>query len=504
MSKLNKNVRWGSILTIGILAILSLTFSSRFNKLVFSKVLNPYDPLKSKISQSKNTLLRNSKKVITKSWEDSRGLFPIIAFDTPENSKDLTASIRIVERGGINILVNGNLSWTPAPLQLKKAFQKLVASNMRWLPIITNECKDDYITNNANDASNSNIKKYLEEFNDKYVYGWYIWDEPGQNRKPCSPLNLVPNDDNADINRMIKQIRSDSNYSKKLSFVNLFPTYWEGTSDIESYGKYIDAFIASQEFKPRVLCFDHYPLLKEESGGFRKDYYANLDVVRKKSLEYNIQFWVIILSSEHLQYKKPTVEEISLQVYSSLAYGAKGLGYYLYSKSFSDYGYKSWILENYVDDETVADSLRGELFVPIKRLNEEVQTLGKILINLETIEVFHSSNYPNSQKDISHTIFKRNNTSSIVNTIVNNSEVYSDPRILIGVFKNKKGEPLSRKYLLIVNKDVNAEANIKIQLNKSHKVFKFTKETGDFNLITYDENFNSRIAPGSGELYILK
>ena len=37
-----------------------------------------------------------------------------------------------------------------------------------------------------------------------YVYGWYLWDEPGRNRKPCTPFNLVPNDDNADINTIGK------------------------------------------------------------------------------------------------------------------------------------------------------------------------------------------------------------------------------------------------------------------------------------------------------------
>ncbi len=141
----------------------------------------------------------------------------------PDKTKDLSASLRVIEKGGINIIINGNLGWMPDPYKLKEAFEKLGETNLRWLAIIENECKDDFIYRNSDDEKNKNIKPYLEEFNNDYVYGWYIWDEPGNNRKLCTPLNIIPNDDNEDINRMVKQIRSDSIFNRKLDFVNLFP-----------------------------------------------------------------------------------------------------------------------------------------------------------------------------------------------------------------------------------------------------------------------------------------
>ena len=229
-----------------------------------------------------------------------------------------------------------------------------------------------------------------------------LWDEPGGNRKACTLLNLIPNDDNADINIMAKQIRSDSIFDKKLDFVNLFPTYWDGTPGKEEYEKYIDAFIASQEFKPKVLCFDNYPLLKTEFGGFRNDYYSNLEIIRKKSLEYNIPFWMIVMAGEHDYYKRPTFEEISLQVYSALAYGAKGIGYYLYARGWETLGYKSWILENYVDNLNVADSLHGPLFIPVRKLNQNIQTLGKILLNLNRLRLFIMVIQTNKRKFFDH------------------------------------------------------------------------------------------------------
>ena len=173
-----------------------------------------------------------------------------------------------------------------------------------WLPILATDCRDDFIYGNENDETNKDIRKYLYAFNGNYVYGWYLWDEPGNNRISCTPLNFIPNDDYADINTMTKQIRSDTIFNKKLDFVNLFPSYWSGTPTIEEYEQYINAFFSSQEYKPRVLCFDHYPNLKDDQGGFRKDFYSNLSIIRKKSLEYDVPFWMIVLSSEHLSYRK--------------------------------------------------------------------------------------------------------------------------------------------------------------------------------------------------------
>ena len=39
-------------------------------------------------------------------------LFPIFAFNLPEKSKNLTGSLKVIEKGGINIIINGNWGLT--------------------------------------------------------------------------------------------------------------------------------------------------------------------------------------------------------------------------------------------------------------------------------------------------------------------------------------------------------------------------------------------------------
>ena len=488
------------LLLCGILiTFVGLNYSNGVNNFVFSNIINPYNPLEVKKSQpiKKDSLVDDY-------WKDPRGLFPILAYNMPDKTNDLTASLKILERGGINIVINSNLAWIDDVRKVKRAFEKLNNSNLRWMVQIVNDCEDDFIYQNSNDETNINIKNYLKEFNEDYVYGWYLWDEPGKNRKACSLLNLIPNDDNADINTLSKQIRSDTLFNKKLDYVNLFPTYWEGTPTSEDYENYIDAFINSQEYKPRVLCFDHYPFQKSEYGGFRKDYYLNLELIRKKSLEYNIPFWMLVFSSEHDKYKKPTFAEISFQVYSALAYGAKGIGYYLFSKGWEQFGNKSWILEDYLDNSEVQDSLHGPLFVPVQKLNRNVQTLGKFLLNLKSIEIIHTSDYPNQQKEITQKVLKSNQSNSLIKQVINSDGANTDPKLLIGVFEEINNPSSEGKYLLIVNKDLTSSSKIIVSLSKMHSIFLFDKETGEKKFININENITSTILSGSGELFYIE
>lgn len=470
------------------------------NKIASSKAsLTEVNTAFKSFDHSKQTL----SNLVNDHWKDPRGIFPIIGYNLPEKTNDLVGALKVIEKGGINIIINGNLGWMPEPYKIKSAFKELQNSNLKWLAIIENECKDNFIFRNTNDKININIKRYLSEFNDDFIYGWYVWDEPGLNKKLCS-IFPESNNDFEDVNTITNQIRSDSLFSDKLDFVNLYPTYWLGFNSSKDYENYIDEFFASQEFKPRVLCADHYPLLKDEFGGFRNDYYLNLEILRKKSQEYNVPLWMIILTSEHESYKKISFEEISLQVFSALAYGAKGIMYYLYSKSWEHVTYNSWILEDYVDNPNVADSLHGPLFAPVQKLNENIQTLGKILTNLKSVEVIHTSDYPNKQKEITQSLFKNNQSDKLIKEILRNGEANTDSKLLIGVYEVINSTSSEDNFLLVVNKDVASSSKIVVTLNKEYRTFKFDKETGEKKLINTNDSISSTISAGSGELFYLE
>lgn len=478
--------------TIGFL--IALDRYQFLNEKVFS-LINSFNPVKT-YSEKLNYKILDST-----TWQDPRNLFPIFAYNIPSNTNNLASSLKIIEKGGINILINGNYGWMPDPLKLREAFIQSKVSKLKWIAIIENECKDDFIFSNTNDETNKDIIEYLKLFNDEFIYGWYIWDEPGKNRKLCSPFNLIPNDDFEDINRMVKQIRRDAVFRAKLDFINLFPTYWSETKNLSEYENYLNNFYYSQEFKPKVFCFDHYPFLFQENGGFRKDYFANLEIIRKKSLQWGIPFWMIILSSGHDNYKNPTFEEIRFQVYSALAYGAKGIGYYLYSRSFEQIGYRSWILEDFVDNENVADSLHGPLFVPVQNLNKQIQSIGKILSNSNSIGVLHLSDYPNGQVNINSILDEKLKNLFYLDTIDSGIDSKPDTDLLIGFFNDINNK--FNKRLLIVNKNFNKQIKTKIDFQRKLSIKKLNKVTDKLEEYNNVQSLEIEIAPGDGELYIL-
>lgn len=471
------------LLILIVILSVGLEYSSRVRK-VISSIINPYNPLEFSI--------KSNVQQKTEEWEPQKDLFPIFAFNLPDTSKDLTESLKIIESCGINIIINGNFSWMPEPYKVKDAFMKLGKSNLKWMVILENECKDDFIYCNTNDNSNKSISEFLKQFNYDFVYGYYVWDEPGKNIKYCTLFNLAPNDDFSDIDKMISQIRADSSLKHKLDFVNLFPTYWEGTPDFDSYRKYVDAFVNSMKYKPRVICFDHYPILKDEFGGFRKDFYANIEIIREKSLQFNIPFWMIILSSEHLNYRKPTIEEIKLQAYSALAYGAQGIGYYIFSKSWEHYGYKSWIFDKNLDVSGLPDSAYGEMFAPIKQINKNIRLIGNLLRNFISEEVIHFSAQPNKQQLIK---IKNNSKDSFLTL----DKKLSSNDLLLGIFKNDK--KVNTKYFVIVNKNLNLMQRYNIIFKKEVIIQKLNLIKGVFDYKEKSKNLSLEISPGEIEVY---
>ena len=80
---------------------------------------------------------------------------------------------------------------------------------------------------------------------------WLLADEP------------CPREQFYELKRERAQI--DAHRPGKLAFVNLLPNYGfpRATLGWDSYEEYLDFFIV--EYKPQVLCFDHYPWFEGES-----------------------------------------------------------------------------------------------------------------------------------------------------------------------------------------------------------------------------------------------
>jgi hypothetical protein len=156
-----------------------------------------------------------------------------------------------------------------------------------------------------------------------------------------------------------------------------------GNKVVMSYLAYFRKFVDT--IKPDFISYDHYALLKNEDG---KGYFMNLALISQVSKEANIPFLNIIQASKYEKiWRLPTKEEMRFQVYTTLAYGGKGISYFIYWGS----------------DEQEAMYRNGKvspLAKDIAVINSELRNLGPTLMSLNSQGVYHTKPLPDGGEEI--------------------------------------------------------------------------------------------------------
>lgn len=139
----------------------------------------------------------------------------------------------------------------------------------------------------------------------------------------------------------------------------------------------------------RVLSFDHYTLYR---GGREDDdnFYASLQSIAGASRELGVPFWGTVLATSHGGYRKPSESDLYWQVYSLLAYGAKGLSYFTFNGPKSDSDdfkkhYSDWGIPLYDADQDKP----GERYPVARAINAEVQRLAPHLLTARFDGAYH-------------------------------------------------------------------------------------------------------------------
>ncbi len=145
------------------------------------------------------------------------------------------------------------------------------------------------------------------------VWGYVIRDEPNVKEFPA-------------LRNSVDAIRNTR--PGMLSFINLFPDYAsEQQLGTKTYDEHVKRFV--EEVDPDVLCMDYYPRMKRDADG-REGYCRNLEVMRKYSLQRHIPFWNFFNTMPFGPHDDPTEAQLRWQIYTSIAYGSKGVVYFCY------------------------------------------------------------------------------------------------------------------------------------------------------------------------------
>ena len=257
--------------------------------------------------------------------------------------------------------------------------------------------------------------------------GYFIKDEP----QLSDLLNLK---------KIIQTITSVDD--QHFCYVNLYPNHAVNIGT-PNYQEYVRQFI--EELSLQVISFDFYPILT--GNNIRYGWYKNLEIIRDESRNRGKPFWAFALATSHEDYPIPTLEHLRLQVYSNLAYGAKGIQYYTYWTGTSkNYQYYSGPIEK--------DGSKTIVYEHLKKVNSEINALKYIFLSGKVINIYHyGSNIADGTKRLSKlpdyvkSLNIRCNTALI-------SEIEND----------------SNRFLMIQNNDLHSPVEVNIKVDSLTKI----------------------------------
>lgn len=198
------------------------------------------------------------------------------------------------------------------------------------------------------------------------LYAYYITDEP-----PAPAFSPV--------GKLIAYIRERD--PAHLAYVNLFPVNAtpqlrgiEG-DPVSTYTEYLNRFIS--EAKPALLSYDHYQFMVDQD---LKQYFLNLSMMRRTAMEAKLPFINIVqASSWDPVVRVPNADETRYLVYTTLAYGAQGISYYVYNAPKHQGGIAA------------DDGKPTPIYAALKTLNPEFVAIASELQKLRSLGVYHTA-----------------------------------------------------------------------------------------------------------------
>ena len=283
------------------------------------------------------------------------------------------------------------------------------------------------------------------------LFGYYLRDEPGAAAYPG-------------LGRWVAAYREAD--PDALAYINLFPNYASPQQmAVETYEAYIASYV--EIVKPEFISYDHYALM--DDGSLRHGYFQNLETVRKAALENDLPFWNIVLSNAHFHYAEPTPAGFRFQLYTTLAYGARGISYFTYFAPKIG-NYRLAPIDQFGNKTPTWDMLR--------EVNLQLHQLGPIYLTLTSVDVFHHPNVPAGCAGI--------DTSRFVESL-------SGHDLLVGEFKNSEGQP----FVMVVNKDLQRSTSFRLSFKAADNIQLVNPYTGELNPWAGENNW---LAPGQGML----
>jgi hypothetical protein len=386
-----------------------------------------------------------------KDWKPRE--FPLIAWGGPPGALNNEENWRIIKDGGYTVGLSAGTNTAEHRKSLdicKKLGIPIFVIDQRITPEMTSKPGWQKV-----------LARTIADYRHPALYGIYGWDEPAS-------------DLFAQLGAISDEFRKQA--PNLLLHLNIFPNY--ATTEqlgTPSYREHVERFVSI--VRPQVLCFDNYSVLA--NGTIRANYFENLAIIREYSLKRGCPAWMFILSlSARLNdLAVPNEGEMRFQAFTALAYGMKGILYWLY-----------WPCPPLVNSAVV--DVKGKptpLYPIIKRLNGDIRAIGRTLLTLTSTGTYHTGQIP------------RGATRLPLDAPL---QLPADKSLVVGFFEGFG----KTQYAMIVNADPHRAVDFSIAVHPEVKpLLSFSPKDGTPSLVTLQGGKATyHLEAGDGRLFRLE
>jgi hypothetical protein len=246
-----------------------------------------------------------------------------------------------------------------------------------------------------------------------------------------------------------------------------------------SYEEYIDEFC--RVVRPRIISFKSYAPMPDSD---KTDLIENLEIIRRQSIKHSIPFCCVFVLSLQGSSRNHWKDDLRQQIYTCLAYGARGL---IYRCSEAPDGTEPEHSEATSSaEEAISATYEYE---NTRQINAEVMKLAQTLARLKCMAVYHAGDIPLGTKALPE--------KGLISKI-------SDGEFVIGQFDSNTGQ----KYALLVNRNARSVTRASVHFSQKVRLWEVSPLTGRLRpIVVYDEGAGSRwnaiFEAGQGRLLLI-